>query len=82
MNRMSSEGLPTTRLSDERERWEYRVMLMAVGGFLGPNVDVDQLGQYLNQAGEDGWELMSVVPITRGRGETSELMGVFKRKWR
>jgi hypothetical protein len=79
---MSSAGQPTTRLSEERDRWEYRVMLMAVGGFLAPNVDVDQLGQYLNEAGEDGWELMSVVPITRGRGETSELMGVFKRRGR
>jgi hypothetical protein len=77
---MSSEGQPTTRLSDGRDRWEYRVMLMGVEGFFGPKVDVDQLGQFLNEAGDDGWELLSVVPITRGEGRTAELMGVLKRK--
>ena len=79
---MSSEGLPTTRLADSGDRWEYRVMLMGVEGFFGPKVDLDQLGQYLNEAGDEWWELINVVPITRGEGRTAELMGVLKRKRR
>jgi hypothetical protein len=79
---MSSEGQPTTRLVDDHDRWEYRVMLMGVEGFFGPKVDLDQLGAYLNEAGNQGWELVTVVPITRGEGRTAELMGMLKRKRR
>ena len=77
---MSSEGQPTIRLTDDHTRWEYRVMLMGIEGFFGPKVDLDQLGHYLDEAGEAGWELVSVAPITRGEGRTVELMGILKRK--
>jgi hypothetical protein len=77
---MSSEGQPTVRLAGNRDRWEYRVILMGVEGFFGPKVDLDQLGHYLDEAGDNGWELVTVVPITRGEGRTAELMGILKRK--
>lgn len=77
---MSSEGQPTTRLGGSNDRWEYRVMMMGVEGFFGPNVDIDQLRQYLDQAGDDGWELVNVIPISRGEGRTAELIGILKRR--
>jgi hypothetical protein len=77
---MSSEGQPTIRLADDRDAWEYRVMLMGVEGFFGPKIDLDRLGHYLNEAGEVGWELVTVVPIARGEGRAAELMGILKRK--
>jgi hypothetical protein len=79
---MSSEGQPTIPLSDGGERWEYRVMLMNVQGFLGPSVDLEQLRQYLDAAGDEGWELVAAVPITRGQGSMSDLMGILKRRRR
>lgn len=77
---MSSEGQPTIRLTADHDRWEYRVMLMGVEGFFGPNVNVDQLGEFLNSAGESGWELVSVLAINGSGGRTAELMGTFKRR--
>ena len=77
---MSSEGQPTIRLADDHERWDYRVMLMGVEGFFGPKIDLGQLQEYLDGVGEAGWELITVVPITRGEGRTAELMGILKRK--
>ena len=77
---MSSEGQPTIRLANDRDRWDYRVMLMGVEGFFGPKVDLDELGNYLDKAGNSGWELITVVPITRGEGRTAELMGILKRR--
>jgi hypothetical protein len=79
---MSSEGQPTIRLAPETERWEYRVILIGTEGLFGPKVNVEQIGTYLNQVGEDGWELISTTPITRGDGRTSELLCILKRRIR
>ncbi|MCU0494667.1 MAG: DUF4177 domain-containing protein [Chloroflexaceae bacterium] len=76
---MTSEGQPTTRLGPNGVRWEYRVMSMNVDGFFGPHLDVNELGQYLNQAGNEGWELVTVLPVQRGEGRTSDLVGILKR---
>ncbi len=57
---MSSAGMPTVRLAQPSTRWEYRVAQINVTGLFGPSVDVDQLGAYLNQAGNDGWELRAM----------------------
>lgn len=76
---MSSEGAPTTRLGAQRQRWDYLVMKMDIDGFFGPQLDIDELRAYLDNAGEDGWELISVLPITRGEGRTANLVGILKR---
>ncbi|HEU4326655.1 MAG TPA: DUF4177 domain-containing protein [Roseiflexaceae bacterium] len=76
---MSSEGTPTTRLGGPEQRWDYRVMLMSIEGLLGQNIDLDALRNYLDEAGDQGWELISVLPISRHDGRTSELLGIMKR---
>ena len=76
---MSSAGMPTVPLTDPTMRWEYRVALLNVTGWFGPNIDVDQLGQYLNAAGDEGFELVSVVDINRGQGVTEGLLARLKR---
>lgn len=76
---MSSAGMPTVRLGDSHTRWEYRVALLNVSGLFGPNVDVNEIGQYLNGAGDEGWELASVVDINRGQGATAALLAILKR---
>lgn len=76
---MSSAGMPTVRLPGPHDRWEYRVIALNVTGFFGPSVDINQLGEYLNDAGDDGWELVTIVDLNRGNGATAELLGVLKR---
>ena len=76
---MSSAGMPTVRLSQPAIRWEYRVAQINVSGFFGPDIDIDQLGAYLNVVGSDGWELVSMVDVSRGNGSTSEIIVTLKR---
>lgn len=76
---MSSEGQPTTRLGPQRQRWDYRVMMMNTDSFFGPQIDIDELRTYLDDAGAEGWELVSVLPIAQGQGRTTTLLGILKR---
>lgn len=76
---MSSAGMPTTRLLPLPVRREYRVMTLSVEGFFGPNVDLDSLGSYLNDAGDEGWERVTVANINRGQGTTTKLLAIMKR---
>ncbi len=76
---MSSEGLPTVRLSDPGIRWEYRVTLVPVTGLFAPNLDVDELGEYLNARGDEGWELVTAELINRGSEMAADLLAILKR---
>ncbi|MBA3945637.1 MAG: DUF4177 domain-containing protein [Herpetosiphonaceae bacterium] len=76
---MSTAGMPTVRLTDPTPRWEYRVASLDVSGFFGPHVQLDDIDTYLNQAGNEGWELVAVTPVTRGEGTTSQLLITLKR---
>jgi hypothetical protein len=77
---MSSEGIPTTRLGGSAERWEYRVSVMEVGGLFAPVVNGDALATYLNQAGDEGWELVAMVDLAAGQGMTRGLLLTLKRR--
>ncbi|GAB4440503.1 MAG: hypothetical protein OHK0015_36570 [Chloroflexi bacterium OHK40] len=77
---MSSDRVTTTRRVDELERWEYRVALIGVGGFLGPALDGDALTTYLNEAGDDGWEFVSLVDLNLTQGRTAGLLVILKRR--
>ena len=77
---MSSEGMPTVRLSVPPVRWEYRVGLIDVSGLFNPNIDVDELGQYFNGVRDEGWELVTVLDVNRGNGATSALLAILKRQ--
>ncbi|HZG65784.1 MAG TPA: DUF4177 domain-containing protein [Herpetosiphonaceae bacterium] len=77
---MSSEGMPTVRLSGSYVRWEYRVALIDVSGLFNPNINVDEIGQYFNGIGDEGWELVTVVDVNRGNGATSALLAILKRQ--
>lgn len=76
---MSSEGMPTVRLDGSFPRWEYHVALIDTAGLFAPHVDVNEIGQYLNGMGTEGWELVSMVNISRGQGQTAGLLAILKR---
>jgi hypothetical protein len=51
---LSSEGQPAIRLASDRDQWEHRVTLMGVEGIFGPNDDLDELENDLDEAGDRG----------------------------
>lgn len=61
-------------------RWQYATLKIDVDRyFLGPQVDVAEVSQHLNDYGEDGWELVSMIDVNAGEGRTCDLVAVFKR---
>lgn len=61
------------------QQWEYHVELVDIGGFWGPNVDPSIISRMFNKAGSDGWEMVSIVDINSGHGQSSRLLVTFKR---
>lgn len=61
-------------------RWEYTVLDVGVAGFfLGPDLDGDALTAKLNDLGAQGWEAVTLAPMSAGAGSTSNLVIVLKR---
>lgn len=67
------------------QKWEYKVVerKRTYGFFAGLQEDIN-VEELLPQLGEEGWELVNVVPISSDYGEhragfTSEEKWVFKR---
>ena len=59
--------------------WEYKVVKISMGGRIDPNIDQVN-DKWLNSFGSAGWELTSVVPMTRGGGLTVAEYFIFKRR--
>lgn len=80
---MSTEGMPTVRLSPPVTGWEYKVLKINIDGFFfGPDLDPQVLANELNRVGQEDWELVNTVDINRGNGRTAELVAIFKRPLR
>ncbi|HEX2205205.1 MAG TPA: DUF4177 domain-containing protein [Longimicrobium sp.] len=61
-------------------RWQYATLELDVDRyFLGPQVDAAEVSRHLNDYGEDGWELVSMIDVNAGEGRTCDLVAVFKR---
>ena len=60
-------------------RWEYKSLQMDVAGWLGPDVDPEQIDRVLDANGAEGWELVSAFDVNRGQGRTTALVFLFKR---
>ena len=76
---MSSAGMPTTRLGQPYQQWEYHVISLDTRGFFGANVDMQTLYTRLNELGREGWEVVSSSPVTAGQGYAQEILFVLKR---
>lgn len=60
-------------------KWEYMTITLKVGGFLGGKVNPDELNARLDEAGDAGWELVSVLATAQGYGKTRDVVAVFDR---
>lgn len=61
-------------------KWEYRTIKYKTGGFLGGKVKEDEFEQILNEAGYEGWELVSCFDTNEANGQSKDIIAVFKRK--
>jgi len=60
--------------------WEYYTLKVKVAGFWGAKIETENLDATLNQAGSQGWEMVSVVGLSQSYGATKEVVFFFKRQ--
>ena len=60
-------------------KWEYKTIKLATTGFNGGKLDEHELDEYMNQLGEQGWELVSAFGTNQGAGATRDVVAVFKK---
>jgi hypothetical protein len=61
-------------------QWEYKTIKLRLRGFLGGKIDQVELDGVLDQAGRDGWELVTVFATALYQGRTQDAAMVFKRR--
>ena len=59
--------------------WEYKSVKLKLHGFLGGRVDQDHLDHLLNEAGAEGWELVTGIATALYQGRTKDTVLIFKR---
>ncbi|MBD3297598.1 MAG: DUF4177 domain-containing protein [candidate division Zixibacteria bacterium] len=60
--------------------WEYKsLMVKAKGGILRETKPETDLDEVCNEAGREGWELVSAFSIAETQGRTSSICLLFKR---
>ena len=60
--------------------WEYYTLKVKVGGFWVAKVETEKIDAILNEAGNQGWEMVNVVGLSQSYGATNELLFFFKRQ--
>lgn len=62
------------------KKYEYKTISMEATGFMGGQVDVQELDERLNAYGMDGWELIGMVSSNQSYGSTRFILVTFKRE--
>ncbi len=62
------------------DKWEYRTVKYATGGFLGGKIYEGEFEALLNEHGAQGWELVSCFDTSMGQGSSRDVVAVFKRR--
>ena len=60
-------------------RWQYITDVIYAGGLFRRSIDREKLERCLKERNEEGWELVSVLPITGYYGTTREVVVIFRR---
>ena len=60
-------------------KWEYKTIKFATKGLSGGKLDEQKLDDFMNQLGEQGWELVSAFDTNQAYGATRDVVAVFKR---
>jgi len=68
---------------NKTDAWEFRVIKLSSEPMQKTSVTIDRFEQTINQMGDDGWELVSVIPLhtlLMKSGMREEPAMIFKRK--
>ena len=60
-------------------QWEYWTLKVDTKGLLGGKVDEGGLDRMLNEAGGEGWELVTALDTSQANGSTRHILFTFKR---
>ena len=60
-------------------KWEYKTVKLKVAGFWGVGLDPEKADEFINQFGQEGWELVSAFDLSEGAGISKEVILIFKR---
>ena len=60
-------------------RWEYWTLKVEAQGLFGGNADENELDRLLNDAGRQGWELVTALDTTRWIEKAQQMLFTFKR---
>jgi len=60
-------------------KWEYQTVKLNVKGTWGIKFDVDEVQNFTNDLGAQGWELVSAFAVNEGAGYSKEIVFIFKR---
>ena len=59
--------------------WDYRTVKLRLRGFLGGKIDQPELDRILQEASQEGWELVQVLATALYQGRTQDAVLIFKR---
>ena len=60
-------------------KWEYKTIKIATTGFSGGKLDESAFTAYMNELGDQEWELVTAFNTNQGYGATRDVVAVFKR---
>ena len=60
-------------------KYEYKVLKFDMKGWMGGQIDDEEMERRLNSLGAEGWELIRVTPILIDMGRTRLLVATMKR---
>ena len=61
-------------------KWEYKTVKLSVTGFWGDvGLDTKKADDFINQFGQQGWELVSGFDLNQGYGSSKDVILIFKR---
>ena len=61
-------------------KWEYKTIKLKTKGFFETKFDEAELDSFMNQLGNDGWELVTGLDTNDMLGETRDVVVIFKRQ--
>ena len=65
------------------QKWEYKIITPSIAGWISAKMDSEKSEKLLNELGENGWELISALPLTEQSGwgsRTGQVLLILKRK--
>lgn len=60
-------------------KWEYKTVKLAIGNFLSSNFELTEIDKFVNQFGQQGWEIVSTLDLNSYSGGSVEIVLFFKR---